>query len=539
MTPYGSSFDDVLYVRIATFLAHGQWLGPFDQLTLLKGPAYPAFIALTYRSGVPLKIGEQLTYLLSAAAVAGCVWMTMRRRAAALVVYVVLALDPVNFDSYNARVLRDGWYASLSVLFVATFFLAAFGAITHVRLRWLIPVSVTAGLGGAAFWLCREEGVWIVPSILLIAFGLPSCLLVRWWCSRPRTRPTGSRALLLGGRLGLVLAIVGVALVTPIVAVTAGNSSHYGAGLTNDLVSGQFARAYADWRRVQAGSPTAATPLVRAQREAVYQISSAARQLEPFLEDPGSPGMRASCRILAPCGELAGVVVVFALRDAAANAGHFRSEADVQTFFGELDAQIDAGCTSGQLSCTARLPTEIQSIQHLSAGAFSTYLWHLGGMTLASTGFDDPPNTLDPLGSGKSRVLFTQIIRGMPPSERAAGDQMSHFTANAWPYRLVSDLYRVLLPVLLMIALVGLVLSIARPRWPQVALSVLTCALVVGALSRLVLVAFLDTTLFPTAWADIRYLLPAHAFLMAFGAMGSAQFVDVVRARLQPSRNLG
>ena len=45
LTSGGALVDDYLYVRIAGYLAHGQWLGPFDQYTLLKGPAYPAFIA--------------------------------------------------------------------------------------------------------------------------------------------------------------------------------------------------------------------------------------------------------------------------------------------------------------------------------------------------------------------------------------------------------------------------------------------------------------------------------------------------------------
>ena len=50
--------DDRLYLRTASYLAQGRWLGPFDQFTLLKGPAYPAFVAAMYRSGVPLKVGD-------------------------------------------------------------------------------------------------------------------------------------------------------------------------------------------------------------------------------------------------------------------------------------------------------------------------------------------------------------------------------------------------------------------------------------------------------------------------------------------------
>ncbi|HJR53004.1 MAG TPA: hypothetical protein VJ982_04740 [Gemmatimonadota bacterium] len=535
ITPYGGRVDDLLFIRGATFLARGQWLGPFDELTLAKGPGYPLFIELMYRHNLALKVGEQLTYLFAVAALACCAWIVSRRKAAALVVFVVLALDPVNFSAYNSQIIRDGWYASLSTLFVATLFLALYGAATHVRLFWPIALCLVAGVSGGAFWLCREEGAWIVPTILFVAMGLPFCLLVRWWTAKPRTRLDRTRVLRKGGRIALVLGLAGVALITPIAAVTRENSRHYGAPLTNDLASGQFARAYADWTRVEAGTPSTAAPLVRSQREAVYRVSSAARQLEPYLENPDSRWLRASCRILEPCGDLAGNLVIWAMRDAAANAGHFRSGSDAQRFFGELDAQIQSACASAQLSCSARLPTELQSLQRVSGGPLFTYLRRWAGMTIASIGLYDPPNELRPIRSDRW-ALYTQIVRGLPASQSAAADQLSRFTANTWPYRILSRMYRLLLPCLLVLATIGFVLSIARPRWPQSALSVLSGAFVVGAMSRLLFVALLDTTQFPTAGSDIRLLLPAHAFLIAFGAVGTVQFADALLERIRPGR---
>ncbi len=535
ITPYGGRVDDFLFVRGATFMAHGQWLGPFDQLTLAKGPGYPVFIALMHRYNVALKVGEQLTYLFAVAALAGCVWVVTRRTAVALVAFMVLALDPVNFSTHNSQIIRDGWYASLSTLFVATFFLAVYGAATHVRLLWLIALSLLAGISGGAFWLCREEGAWILPAVLSVAFGLPFCLLVRWWYAKPRTRPERSRVLRKGARLALVLAFVGMALVAPIAAVTMENSRYYGAALTNDLASGQFARAYADWMRVEAGTPSTTTPLGRSQREAVYLVSSAARQLEPYLENPDSRWLRRSCRILKPCGELAGNLVIWALRDAAANAGYFQSESDAQRFFGELDAQIRSACASAQLSCTARLPTELQSLQRVTAGPLFSYLRRWAGMTIASTGFHDPPIELRPLKSDRW-ALYAQIVRGLPASQSVATDQLRRFTANTWPYRILSRVYRLLLPCLLVLAAIGFLLPIVRPRWPHASLSVLSAAFVVGALSRLLFVALLDTTQFSTVGLEIRLLLPTHAFLMAFGAVGTAQFADALLTEIRPGR---
>src|SRR5689334_10252265 len=42
----GAPHDDGLYMLLGTYLSQGWWLGPYSQFTLMKGPGYPAFLAL-------------------------------------------------------------------------------------------------------------------------------------------------------------------------------------------------------------------------------------------------------------------------------------------------------------------------------------------------------------------------------------------------------------------------------------------------------------------------------------------------------------
>ena len=62
----GGWYDDFLFVRLARFILHGQWLGPFDQLTLTTGPFYPLFLAGCAASGVPVQAATQCVYLCGA-----------------------------------------------------------------------------------------------------------------------------------------------------------------------------------------------------------------------------------------------------------------------------------------------------------------------------------------------------------------------------------------------------------------------------------------------------------------------------------------
>ena len=43
-----ASFDDRLYLALAEQILKGNWLGPYSQFTLMKGPMYSLFVAGAY-----------------------------------------------------------------------------------------------------------------------------------------------------------------------------------------------------------------------------------------------------------------------------------------------------------------------------------------------------------------------------------------------------------------------------------------------------------------------------------------------------------
>src|SRR5213082_1227055 len=62
-----ASFDDRLFLALAEQILKGNWLGPYSQFTLMKGPMYSLFIAGTYLIGLPLPLAQHLLYLLGCA----------------------------------------------------------------------------------------------------------------------------------------------------------------------------------------------------------------------------------------------------------------------------------------------------------------------------------------------------------------------------------------------------------------------------------------------------------------------------------------
>jgi hypothetical protein len=109
-------FDDMLFVRLGSSLSHGHWLGPYNNLTLAKGMGFPALIAINYPFRLPLKFTEQVLYLLASLWFALTFARLMKLRWIAVVLFAVLAFDPVMWaPEAGGRVVRENLYVSLTL----------------------------------------------------------------------------------------------------------------------------------------------------------------------------------------------------------------------------------------------------------------------------------------------------------------------------------------------------------------------------------------------------------------------------------------
>src|SRR5205823_6594305 len=162
--------DDVLFIRLARYLEAGRWLGPYDNLTLAKGMFYPLFIAIAFWISVPLKIAEQLAYLGACALTAGMVRRRVGNRYLSLILFAFLAFNPVSWNASLARVLRQGLYMSLSLALIALAVKVAFPSPSESnRSIWRVTLrGLGLGLVSACYWMTREEGLWLVPAVVVV-----------------------------------------------------------------------------------------------------------------------------------------------------------------------------------------------------------------------------------------------------------------------------------------------------------------------------------------------------------------------------------
>ena len=156
--------DDQLFVKLAAHIINGEWLGPYDQFTLAKGPLFPLFIAATFWIGLPLIFAQQLFYAGACTVLTVAMRPWLRNSALQCGFYLLLLLNPISYDAANlTRLMRQNLYTPLALLTIAGLIMLFSRRRETVR-RMFFP-AILAGLSFGGFWLTREESVWLLPAV--------------------------------------------------------------------------------------------------------------------------------------------------------------------------------------------------------------------------------------------------------------------------------------------------------------------------------------------------------------------------------------
>jgi len=333
-----AQYDDRLFLELASSLLRGDWLGPYTHLTLAKGPMYSIFIAAVFLTGVPLFTAQHLFYAAACGALTRALRPLVPRRGVRFALFAVLLFNPITYDSViHSRVLRQQIQHSLAFLVIAG--LIALYARRGGPKRRLFGWALLTGLALPAFWMTREEGVWLLPCVGLFWFAAA----VAVW----RERAPDRRARLTLLALPAPLWAAGLALVATL------NFRHYGVFTTCEFNQPDFKAAFGALLRIehQHWRPYLVVP--REVRERLYAVSPAFAELRGELEGPTGEswaGLTVSLTGLpASEHEIAGGWFMWALRRAVADTGHAKSGAEAAAYYRRLAKEINDACASGVL----------------------------------------------------------------------------------------------------------------------------------------------------------------------------------------------
>lgn len=331
-TGTGAGHDDSWFVSRAENILAGEWLGTFNNMTLIKGVGYPYFLVFNNLLGTPITLTLAMLYLAACFFFICVLRNAGLHRLIALCLFVVLIFQPALFPT---RIIRDNIYFSLFLISVSGLIYAAL----HRGVNDRFILVGASGFCFGLFWITREEGVWVLPGFAFIV--LYSLVL----------NGKEKRSL---GLLIRALSIYILGALTPLFITGLLNLAAYGSFQNVDVKNSSFVNVLNALNKVEVGEEIPYIPVPQKKREVIYKVSPAFRELQTYFEDTGKGWTLPGCEIYKhTCGDYAGGWFLWALRDGASYLGYYKDPASAAKYYERIVREINLACNDGTLMCAS------------------------------------------------------------------------------------------------------------------------------------------------------------------------------------------
>lgn len=316
--------DDTLFVRLAMNILSGNWLGPYDENTLIKGAFYPLFIAVNFLLGLPLLLTQQLFFIFAGLVFLHIVSQFTKSTIVLAAVFAFYLFLPLLTEIKLTHVIRDNIYVSETVLL----FSSMFGLILFRNYKWAVFIGISLSI----LWFTREEGLWVVPSLAAAYFVILS-----------QVRNSGGPAIL---KTLPILALPIVILMAFSMIIAHLNETHYGLYEVNELKQKSFLRAYGALTRVK---PREWKPRAPFQFSTLEEISKNSPAFAPVGDRLKK--LKPLWPLKADQDEIPGQYFLWMLREAAAREGYHKSALSASQFYEHLAGEVNDLCSKKVLDC--------------------------------------------------------------------------------------------------------------------------------------------------------------------------------------------
>ncbi len=512
LTPDEGGLDDMLMFSMAQNIVKGQWLGPYNWLTLSKHSFFALWLAGLNVLGVPYLLGGQLLWTAASALTAWAFSPLLRRRWASFLLFGFLLFNPAAVANpapfgFISRVYRDNIFPALCLLCVAGMvgFALRHGASLRRSLGWLALCGVALGL----CYLTREDGLWPLPFVL-VGLVVVAVLVARSKLTHKKLRLAS-------------LLLPFVALGLTVGAWCSMNYLYYGRFIVSDFSSHEFSDAYGALVRVRPQVWEKEYAVPESVRLELYEKCPSFGQLRDFLEDPG---------IKERYGNHRSGGFYWAVREAAAYKGFYATPQTAQSYFSHLADEINTLCESGEIPAGPRRssvtpPFDIRQIPPV------TKEW-LHSLAYCASFRGCSPRSLISPGEYETQIApMEAFLRESTLRAYQAGTDQPYYSRFDRLCYLAFDViqwvYRLLTPLALAAAAAwqcwegGLLLGLLRKKEkaPQRFLCwLLLLGLLFLILLRAAMIAFVTVTSFQIG-TYIMYLASIHPLMILYGFLGS------------------
>lgn len=475
--------DDYLFITLAKNLLSGEWLGPYNHYTLIKGPVYPLFIAFSHLLAIPLLLSQQILYSFSCVVAIFALRPYVAHRALLMACFALLLFNPFLYNfPLPGRVLRESFSLSLVLLVFAS--LLGLISRLHANTRTTLAWSSLFGISFSLLWYTREEGLWMLPAVLLTAVIL--LMTVR--------KGKGDTL----GRRVLLIALPAVIFTLISVLLAYGNYRNYGKFIINELKAPEFVAAYGGLMNIEPEQFKRFRPVSNDVLHKAFAVSPSLRDLEPLVRQ------REQRAQLPPS------FFIWSFRSLVNAAGYAESLPIALEYYQKVGDEIAAACRSGALACLDRKPS-LQPPWHVSYNALiiPVFLENFQ-QVLGFTNFQLDVHLVKNWRSEKNPAVqhdyrYVTLDHLVPSDSKTVLAYPEYYEKlRKEKVRLLADIgrsYGYFVPVLFLVALVGhgflLVRDLRRRQCSTE--SIFSLVLLGGLVSLVAILTFVKITLWPVA----------------------------------------
>ena len=334
--------DDAWVVNRAMYILNQQWLGPYDQYTLIKGVFSPLLMAFSAYSGIAFGVLNTALYCAACLVFVVSIRSIIKNNWVQILCLGVLLFNPITYAlETGQRVYRNG-IGQWQVLLIFGCFIAIF---LRRNENWakLLPWSILGGLSLGVFLNTREDGAWIYPFVV-------GSIFVTIWIYFIEKQKTKVKIFLFA--LPAILAALVCSGVTII------NYSYYGTFIVNDRNGGNYAKVAADLYSI---TPNVDEDILyKSDKYKRYYYNIYISTMEKAFDNSptlksAEPSIREAIKQWASwddpnnIGQLSTDHMLFALRDGIKFAGYYRSLPDTEAFYGKVHNELQIAFKNGSL----------------------------------------------------------------------------------------------------------------------------------------------------------------------------------------------
>ena len=337
--------DDLFFAKAAYYLLHGEWMGPYTQMTLIKTPFYVFFLAASSLTGLPLLLTETLYYVIACFILYAALSPLISSRSWRLLIFAIVLYIPANLAYLQVR--RDGVYFS-TTLYVVAFAIGLFLRLDR-KISKLLLWFIGLGLSMGAFMITREEGIWIYPILFLL---LLVCLVLIW----------NRKEIDMSKRIALIILPI-ILWYIPITIVSYINYSYYGFWGTSEQLEPEFRRVIDTLGRIKSDTWHPLISISEDARAKAYEASPLFNELkDSFEEYQGGWNTTENSGITSKPAwflkyygngksALSNDYFVWMMRDVMYREGYYSKGIYPKDFYTSLADELEAACDNGTLEC--------------------------------------------------------------------------------------------------------------------------------------------------------------------------------------------